>query len=233
MTCQDNEQNGDETGLDCGGDKCKKCPDTEPEIIPDSLGYGDNTTEGGGYCDVSEAVNYETHSEKDSSLQADANSCNFCGNGKTDGKVKSDGTVEPVTFTGTVSGVTTQASESCDDGENDKPYDGCSACRIESCGDELALCREYNFNGGEEEGDLSGMLRKGITGNSASKRPEWNNHGVDVVKTKGRDYATFGATCIRNRDKKITSYTGYSTMFALNYNGSDDLQDPGVGSTAY
>ena len=177
------------------------------------------------YCDVPAAVNYEQHDEQDSTYQADASTCMFCGNGQTDGTVKSDGTVEPVKFSGEVSGITVEASEMCDEGKDDKPYDGCYMCRIETCADELALCKAYKFTGSESPSSLSSKLSSGIKDNSASKRPEWNNHGVDTVTTRGRDFATFGATCIRDKDKKIVSYTGYRTVFGLNVDGTTDSQD--------
>ena len=46
-----------------------------------------------------------------------------------------------MTLTGDT-GTTIQVAEECDDGKDDKPYDGCYQCRIETCGDEMALCRE-------------------------------------------------------------------------------------------
>lgn len=112
------------------------------------------------YCDVPTAVNYQTHDKKDTTYQADSGVCNFCGNDTTDGTKKSDGTIEPVKFTGEISGITVEASESCDDGANDKPYDGCSACRLETCGDELALCQAYKFTGGESKSSLSDRISR-------------------------------------------------------------------------
>jgi hypothetical protein len=52
------------------------------------------------YCDVPTAVNYETHDKEDTSYQASASVCNFCGNNTTDGgKTNDDGSVESVEFT--------------------------------------------------------------------------------------------------------------------------------------
>lgn len=94
-----------------------------------------------------EAVNYEQHDSTDTAYRADPGACIFCGNDKTDGTPQSDGTVAPVNFVGEVSGITVQATEQCDEGKDDKPYDGCYQCRIETCGDELALCQAYKFTG--------------------------------------------------------------------------------------
>lgn len=98
-------------------------------------------------------------------------------------------------------GTTVQVAEECEDGPNDKPYDGCSMCRIETCGDEIALCQAYKFTGRENESQVSSRLRKGLEDNSASKRPEWNNNRVDTVTSRDRDFATFGSICIRNKDE--------------------------------
>lgn len=75
-----------------------------------------------------------------------ASACNFCGNGTKDGNIDSEGRAQPKTFTGD-SGTTVEVAEECDDGPDDKSYDGCSMCRIETCGDELALCQAYKFTG--------------------------------------------------------------------------------------
>jgi hypothetical protein len=95
---------------------------------------------------VPEAVNYEAEAPEGSNYIASASVCNFCGNGTKDGDVDSEGKPLPKTFTGD-SGTTVEVAEQCDDGPNDKSYDGCSMCRIETCGDELALCQAYKFTG--------------------------------------------------------------------------------------
>ncbi len=91
------------------------------------------------------AVNYETHDKDDTIYQADAGACNFCGNDTREGVGVGD-KVEPETMTGDT-GTTVQVAEECEDGPDDKSYDGCSMCRIETCGDEVALCRAYKFTG--------------------------------------------------------------------------------------
>lgn len=177
MTCSDNVQNGDETEVDCGGkcDVCRKgCKDPvarnydpRTEVKEDNtlclygdLDVVDNFFEATRYCDIPGATNYETHGRFDSSYYAESSSCNFCGNDTTEGTVKSDGTMEPVSFTGEISGNTVSVYESCDDGKNDKPYDGCYQCRLETCGDELALCQAYKFTGSESKSSLSKKISK-------------------------------------------------------------------------
>lgn len=231
-TCGDGIKNGDEQEKDCGWDKCQKCPDgSKSDMIDTDVGPL-TEPEPTHYCDVPSAANYEEHDDE-GWYQADANVCNFCGNGKTDGIKKSDGTITPVEFRWNISRTSVTASESCDDGKNDKPYDGCYQCRLETCMDELALCRAYKFKGDEGEDELSSKLTDGIDDNSYSKRPGWNNHGVDVITTRGRDFATFGSTCIRDKNKKIVSYTGYRTVFALNLDWSIDKKDSWWGAPDY
>lgn len=54
-----------------------------------------------------------------------------------------------------------------------------------------------------------------------------------MTNSRGRDFATFGFTCVRNKEHIFTTYSGYRTIFALNIDGSYDSQDNGVGATAY
>ncbi len=140
MTCHDSMQNGDEMGVDCGGKKCDKCPESNVIFL--------NTAMPEMYCDVPGAVNYEKH-EGDSNYIGYPYACNFCGNETREGVVLADGTTQPETKTGD-GGSTVQVAEECEDGKDDKPYDGCYQCRLETCGDELALCRAYKFTGFED-----------------------------------------------------------------------------------
>lgn len=240
QTCSDWVKNWDEDDVDCGGNKCSECAVGCKD--PNATNYNPEAKKEGPctyevlvnspqyYCDVPGATNYEKHDKTDTTYQASTRICNFCGNETREGVGVGD-KVEPETLTGDT-GTTVQVAEECEDGPNDKPYDGCSMCRIETCGDEIALCQAYKFTGRENESQVSSRLRKGLEDNSASKRPEWNNNRVDTVTSRDRDFATFGSICIRNKDEWVTSYSGRPTVFWLTAAGID-TEDNGLWSYLY
>ncbi len=198
-TCSDNVQNGDETGVDCGGALCAACP---PDPVPgctdaSAHNYDPNATQDDGSCETcSDNVQNgdETGVDCGGALCAacppdpipgctDASAHNYDPNATED-----DG-----------------SCETCSDGVQNGDESGvdcggalCSACNTGGCTDVTINSNDFEAGWGI-----------------------WNDGGSDCARVSSTTYANSGSVSVRLRDNSGNASS--MTTDALNLSNFEDI----------